>query len=195
MIDARAATALPVPQVTHLGRYKRRQNIEGHPLFVDKRESHMPVRERITILGDTSVGFNVFQPVGESAANLKGDLMLVQAFFRFIVQGTRSGTMTGMQTSKEVPQVHGRIDTLTLAAIRTFQRRWAHNLINTDGVIHPARYNRNITTSGKGPLMTITLLHQLAQNAAAEGFNETDYTELMFRLFPNLRLETWNLAQ
>jgi hypothetical protein len=39
------------------------------------------------------------------------------------------------------------------------------------------------------------LLHQLAQNAAAEGFNETDYTELMFRLFPNLRLETWNLAQ
>ena len=69
----------------------------------------------------------MFQPVGESAANLKGDVMLVQAFFRFIVQGTRSGTMTGMQTSKEVPQVHGRIDTFTLAAIRTFQRRWAHN--------------------------------------------------------------------
>ena len=37
----------------------------------------MPVRERITILGDTSVGFNAFQPVGESAANLKGDVMLV----------------------------------------------------------------------------------------------------------------------
>jgi len=34
--------------------------------------------------------------------------------------------------------------------------------------------------------MTITMLHQLAQNAAAEKFNADDYTEVMFRQFPQL---------
>jgi hypothetical protein len=54
-------------------------------------------------------------------------------------------------------------------------------------VIDPAHYfGRNIKTAGTGPLMTITMLHQLAQNAAAEKFNADDYTEVMFRLFPQL---------
>jgi hypothetical protein len=154
----------------------------------------MPVRERITILGDTSLGFNLSQPVGHNAANVRGDVLLVQALFRFIVEGFDDLTILGMGSVDQVPHTHGLMDPVTLTAIRTFQRRWAHNLIRTDGVIHPAQYSggfRNITTSGKGPLMTITMLHQLAQNAAAKGFNEDDYTELMFRMFPSLRAQTW----
>jgi hypothetical protein len=95
-----------------------------------------------------------------------------------------------MTSAGEVPDFNGRMDGVTLAAIRTFQRRWAHNLIRSDGVIHPAQYRfRNITASPRGPLMTITMLHLLAQDAARQ-FNETDYTELVLQRFFVLRSVT-----
>jgi hypothetical protein len=148
----------------------------------------MAVKERITILGDVSVGFNVDQAVGPSAPNLFDDVQLVQAYINFIILGrngnTIGGRLTGMKSRYEVPRVTGKIDDLTLAAIKTFQSKWAHNLIRTDGTVHPAHYaGRDIKTGGRGPLMTITLLHQLAQSVAAENFNSDDYTVLMRQMF------------
>ena len=137
--------------------------------------------------GEGSMGFNLSKPVGDAQFNQRGDVFLVQALLRFLVDAFHGGHMTGMTSAREVPDFNGRMDAVTLAGIRTFQRRWAHNLISSDGVIHPAQYRfRNITTDPRGPLMTITMLHLLAQDAARR-FNETDYTELMFRKFFVLR--------
>jgi hypothetical protein len=168
-------------------------------LLVPRRNLVMAVRERITILGDTSLGFNVEASVGHKAINLTDDVQLVQAMFNFIILGphggTISGSMTGMRSRKEVPIISGKMDAVTLAAIKTFQRHWTHNLLRTDGLIHPAKYlGRDIKTTGTG-LMMITLLHQLAQTVAVTNFDEEDYTELvfeMFRIFPRDRnLEGW----
>jgi hypothetical protein len=63
---------------------------------------------------------------------------MVQALLRLIVEAFHGGSVTGMKSAGEVPDFNGRMDAVTLAAIRTFQRRWAHNLIRSDSVIHPA---------------------------------------------------------
>ena len=152
----------------------------------------MAVRELVTILGDASPGFNVEFPVGPRSANQRGDVMLVQAMFNLLVDGfegrTRTGFETGMKSGKEVPKINGEADAVTLAAIQTFQRRWAHNILMTDGIIHPARYvGRDIQSAGIG-LLTITLMHQLAKNVAAQNFEEEDYTDFMFWRFPELQV-------
>ena len=140
--------------------------------------------------GEISMGFNVSKPVGDEQFNQRDDVLMVQALLRLIVDAFHGGRMTGMNSAREVPDFNGRMDAVTLAAIRTFQKRWAHNLIRSDGVIHPAQYRfRNITASAQGPLMTITMLHLLAQDAARR-FNETDYTELMLQKFSLLRSVT-----
>jgi hypothetical protein len=150
----------------------------------------MPIREQIMMQGEISMGFNLSKPVGDKQFNLRDDVFMVQALLRFIVEAFHGGRMTGMTSAGEVPDFNGRMDAVTLAAIRTFQRRWAHNLIRSDGVIHPAQYRfRNITASPRGPLMTITMLHLLAQDAARR-FNETDYTELVLQRFFVLRSVT-----
>jgi hypothetical protein len=150
----------------------------------------MPIREQIMMQGEISMGFNLSKPVGDKQFNLRDDVFMVQALLRFIVEAFHGGRMTGMTSAGEVPDFNGRMDGVTLAAIRTFQRRWAHNLIRSDGVIHPAQYRfRNITASPRGPLMTITMLHLLAQDAARQ-FNETDYTELVLQRFFVLRSVT-----
>jgi hypothetical protein len=150
----------------------------------------MAVRELVTILGDASPGFNVEFPVGQRSANQMGDVTLVQAMFNLLANGfegrTMTGFETGMKSQKEIPKINGEADAVTLAAIRTFQRRWAHNILMMDGIIHPARYfGRDIQTAGIG-LMTITLMHQLAKNVAAQNFHEEDYTDFMFWRFPEL---------
>ena len=157
----------------------------------------MAVRERVTILGNVSPGFNVEFSVGRKSANQLSDVMLVQAMFNLLVDGPegrfRTGFQTGMKSGKEIPKISGEADAVTLAAIQTFQRRWSHNLLAVDGIIHPARYfDRDIQTAGVG-LMTITMMHQLAQNVAAENFNEEDYTDFMFWRFPELRVRVRDL--
>jgi hypothetical protein len=157
-----------------------------------EEDSAMAVRERVTILGNTSPGFNVEFPVGQRSANHRSDVMLVQAMFNLLVDGFEgrriTGIQTGMKSQKEIPKINGEADAVTLAAIRTFQRRWAHNILMTDGIIDPARYfGRDIQTTGTG-LMMITLMHQLLQNVAAENFQEEDYTDFMFWRFPELRV-------
>ena len=108
----------------------------------------MPVREQIMMRGEISMGFNLSKPVGDKQSNLRDDVFMVQALLRFIVEAFHGGRMTGMTSPKEVPDFNGRMDAVTLAAVRTFQRRWIHNLITSDGVIHPAQYRfRNITAS------------------------------------------------
>jgi hypothetical protein len=100
------------------------------------------------------MGFNLSKPAGDKQFNQRDDVLMVQALLRLIVEAFHGGRMTGMKSAGEVPDFNGRMDAVTLAAIRTFQRRWAHNLIRSDGVIHPARYRfRNITANPRDPLI------------------------------------------
>jgi hypothetical protein len=91
----------------------------------------MSVREQIMMRGEISMGFNLSKPAGDKQFNQRDDVLMVQALLRLIVEAFHGGRMTGMKPAGEVSDFNGRMDAVTLAAIRTFQRRWAHNLIRS----------------------------------------------------------------
>jgi len=114
-----------------------------------------------------------------------GDVILIQAMFRFIAEGFEETSNLGLASPDDLPELSGFADSKTINAIRSFQTRWVNLLLRTDGLIHPANYFRNLQVSGSKPRMSITMIHLLAENAAAL-MNEVDYTQVMPQLFPIL---------
>jgi hypothetical protein len=124
--------------------------------------------EEININGDSESGVNISKIVGFAGANLKEDVLLIQALFKYIADGMFP-EMLGLGGDYKVPDVTGEMDADTYSAIAAFQIRNASRLLrhNFDGRIHPASYkNRVIKNISKQPVMTITLLHIMATDAA-----------------------------
>ncbi len=132
-------------------------------------------------------GFNVSETVGKYGENKKGDVMLVQAMFRYIAA---SPSVVSKQFEGGVlPEVTGTFDDATKAVIRKYQNKWVHVVLRADGLIHPASYENRVLAdrSASRRLMTITLLHEHANQAAA-GFGDKDYTDAILQKFPQLRM-------
>ena len=146
----------------------------------------MSQKEMLTLFGDKVPCFNLTMPVGVGATNLPDDVMLIQVMVSFIAEGERSGEHLGITTRKELPGLTGAMDKTTLAIIHKYQMRWARILLNTDNRIHPANYaSRDMNLGPATRRMTITLLHQHCQGAAAL-MDEADYTTAMVQMFPEV---------
>lgn len=145
----------------------------------------MARKEIITVLDSKSPCFNVSHPVGVAGWNDMGDVILVQAMFRFIFEGFEDTSHLGVPSPDDVPALTGYMDGKTIKSIRSFEQRWMNLLMRPDGKIHPANYHRNLQVSGTKPRMTITMLHFLCENAAGL-MNQVDYTQVMPQMFPAL---------
>lgn len=108
---------------------------------------------------------NVDFKVGAGGDNSKSDVMLIQALFNFF--GRIGHPRLGFPL-KEMPAITGICDAKTNMAILNFQKANRHSLLSVDGVIHPADYFGRTVTFDK-PLMTITLLNELAYEFAFMG--------------------------
>jgi hypothetical protein len=144
----------------------------------------MATLETIQIAGELQAGFNVSAPVGALGTNAFGDVMLVQAMFKYIVAVFPPETL-GVDSANDVSVPTGNFDTKTRHLIEVFQRKNAHSLLRVDGLIHPAAYeNRNVRVAlGKDRMMTITLLHLGCMAVSPGG---AGYTADMRRRFPQL---------
>ncbi len=148
----------------------------------------MATREVITTitrnLKGVRRGFNISATVGTRGRNNKGDVMVVQALLQFIAIG--SPKLAG--DAPPIKKVNGLFNLETDRAIRWFQRRFDFILLGQDGLVHPASFkNRIIKTGGKQ--MMICQLNYYAHESSvllSEGLN---YTEAIFRKFPQLK--TW----
>jgi hypothetical protein len=124
--------------------------------------------EEINVKGTFQSGVNVSKIVGFAGANLTEDVLLIQALFNYIADGMFP-EMLGLGGDYKVPEVTGEMDADTYSAIGAFQIRNASRLLrqNFDGRIHPASYKgRVIKDVYKQPVMSITLLHIMATDAA-----------------------------
>ena len=146
----------------------------------------MAKREMIQVDGNEEWGLNVSETVGIGGRNKRGDVMLIQAMFRYIVKSGRE-SLVGVSSIDELPQVDGNYDGRLGHLILNYQRNNRERLLNIDGVIHPASYqNREIKDKGIYPLMTMTLLHWhtfITANVALGA----DYTTAFLNEFPSLR--------
>jgi hypothetical protein len=143
----------------------------------------MPRRDLITLDGDTKYGLNVFDTVGVRGANRPGDVMTIQAMFRYLGElWTKDGTGTMPFMYSLLIDPDGIIGHKTINAILAYQRTYVHKVLGVDGTIHPAKYeNRKMST--RKPLMTITRMHDDLLNAQERGL---DYTREIARRFPNV---------
>lgn len=141
--------------------------------------------EFITLKGGQTVStVNVRKVVGNGGVNLREDVLLIQALFKFIAEHLGPHAIFGSQSGYEVPEITGVMDAATYSAIGEFQIRNLRNLLmkTFDGRIHPASYkNREIQLQGK-PLMSITYLHLVAQDASVMGGMGGDYTQDLARM-------------
>ncbi len=146
----------------------------------------MPRRDQISIDGNTDYGLNVFDTVGVGGTNNPGDVMVIQAMFRYLYELWAKPEYAAFGSLRSGFLLHpdGSINQKTNNAIRSFQRFFYWSVLNVDGRIHPAKYeNRNITTGAGKRLMTITLLHQELWMAEETG---VDYTISIAKRFPNV---------
>jgi hypothetical protein len=144
----------------------------------------MPRRDLIKINGEGNYGLNVFDTVGISGANNPGDVMVVQAMFRYLAELWRKHSYDWKMPLRDdlFLEPNGQVGKKTYKAILAYQRFNRYELLSADGVIHPAKYdNRNIKFGGTR-VMTITLMHWDVYMA-----DETlDYTGEIARRFPNV---------
>lgn len=146
----------------------------------------MAKTEVININGKTQFGVNVTDIVGMTGANRREDLMLIQALFNYIAKGL-GPQLLGLGGDYNIPEINGDWDADTSLAICEFQIRNAGRLLRNkfDGHIHPASYKNRIIRGVNGRLMSITLLHQMATDAAVmQGHFE--YREGLIKLKPEL---------
>jgi hypothetical protein len=130
-------------------------------------------------------GFNIGAPVGHGGKNHKGDVMLLQAMFKYIHSYNDRVFSYGV-LPPALPAVTGDFNHPTAKVIANYQNKWAHVVLRVDGLIHPASYeNRILADRSSNRLMTITLLH-LHACYAARNLGDADYTEAIPRLFPSL---------
>jgi hypothetical protein len=146
----------------------------------------MANRETMTVDGVRQACLNVSETVGEKfGANKMGDVMLVQAMFKYIV-GHFGSEQIGLASKDDVPEPTGLFDSDTARLINGFQRKMARQLIRVDGIIHPASYKDRNLKFGDGPpprMMTITVLHFGCVGASPA---TVDYTAEITRQFPLL---------
>lgn len=145
----------------------------------------MPRRDFICINGIKNYGLNVFDTVGIGGQNNPGDLMIVQAMFRYLYELWHRPEYLPLASLKKyfLLEPNGLIGSKTIDAILKFQRFYSWKLISVDGKIHPAKYeNRKISTRNGKRLMTITLLHYELWMAEPG----LDYTVEIKRKFPNV---------
>lgn len=120
----------------------------------------MPRRDLITIDGHADYGLNVFDTMGIGGANNPGDVMVVQAIFRYLVE-LRQPPVAKVEADlleKLTVEVTGQISQKTTNAILAYQSYYSYKILSVDGIIYPAKYeNRKIKFEGKW--MTITHLH------------------------------------
>lgn len=146
----------------------------------------MAKTEVININGKTELGVNVTDIVGMTGANRREDIMLLQALFNYIAKGLHPRVL-GLGGSYDIPDINGEMDADTFLAIGEFQIRNASRLLMNrfDGHIHPASYKNRVIGNIKGRLMSITLLHLLAKDAAVMQ-GHSDYREGLIKLKPEL---------
>jgi hypothetical protein len=145
----------------------------------------MAKRERITMDDFEDWGLNVTDTVGLGGANKTGDVMLIQAMFRYLGKRDRFWVI-GVNSMAELPEVNGQFDRRLARIILNFQKKYDYLILSVDGLIHPASYqNRNVKFVSKedSRLMTITLLHT---EMAAATPTDVDYSIAILRDFPNL---------
>jgi len=136
----------------------------------------------ISRFGTPMEGINLDFRVGLNAENRIGDVLAVQTLFRYI--GLDAEFKKRFLGDMTIPKSDGICGSITLRAIRHFQRKNAGKLIRVDGVIHPASYKGRMVDYQK-PLMTITLLHLFAWEAM--GFQpDVDYVDGLIRIQPNV---------
>lgn len=148
----------------------------------------MAKKETINYDDDKTVGFNLTNVIGFGVYNDKGDVMLIQAMFNFIFEGTGQLSKLGIKSRSELPVVTGIFGGDTGFLIMNFQFKWLSILTaQQSGLLFPGNYKDKIQAMGDGDRrQAMFLLHQFAQEAAAR-LNETDYTVAMLKDFPELR--------
>lgn len=132
---------------------------------------------------------NISEPVGAAGPNQIGDVLVVQALFKYIAASEDlAGIYLGNWSLDGLPEVSGTFDIETFNAIATFKNTWRHRLLNSsDSIIHPANYRgRSLRKYHTGRLMTITLLSYLADDVSKQIAGVT-YLERIFHIFPILR--------
>jgi hypothetical protein len=146
----------------------------------------MAKTEVINIEGKTELGVNVTDVVGMTGKNRREDIMLLQALFNYIAKGLHPGAL-GLGGDYNIPEINGDMDADTFLAIGEFQIRNASRLLmyRFDGHIHPASYKNRVIRNIKGRIMSITLLHLMAKDAAAMQ-GHSDYREGLIKLKPEL---------
>jgi hypothetical protein len=146
----------------------------------------MAKTEVININGKTELGVNVTDVVGMTGANRREDIMLLQALFNYIAKGLYPQVL-GLGGDYNIPEISGDMDADTFLAIGEFQIRNASRLLmyKFDGHIHPASYKNRVIRDIRGRVMSITLLHLMAKDAAVMQ-GHFDYREGLIKLKPEL---------
>lgn len=145
--------------------------------------------EVINIAGETAKrGINIRKIVGWAGADLLEDVMLIQTVFEYISKGMGPSVFNMDHHFKA--DFPGRMDLDTYYALGEFQIKHASRLLkDTYRRIHPASYKNRIIRNISQPVMTITLLHWFALDAAFfQG--HMDYTEELLRMQPELAFYT-----
>lgn len=142
--------------------------------------------ETININGNHALCVNIKDIVGLAGANLREDVMLIQTLFNYIAKGLRPESV-GLGGNYNIPEITGEIDADTYLAIGEFQIRNASRLVRYrfDGRIHPASYKNRVIRDTRKPVMSITLLHLLATDAAVMQ-SDHHYTNGLIRMKPEL---------
>ncbi len=145
----------------------------------------MATREMIKLDNYETWGLNVSETVGIGGANKTGDVMMIQAMFRYLVMHDRAWVV-GVKSLADLPEVNGKYSGKLGRVILNFQKKYNYLVLSVDGLIHPANYkNRNVKFSSddKSRLMTITLLHTEMWEATE---TKIDYTIAILRDFAGL---------
>lgn len=119
--------------------------------------------------GSSDQTVNLHHSVGFKGINNPDDVMLIQALIEYISKRAGMGPKTlGLGGDYKVPAVTGIMDNETYSAIGQFQIEWQRNLIirRFDGRIDEAHYRGRKLNRGNLQVMSITLLHELAGDAA-----------------------------
>jgi hypothetical protein len=151
----------------------------------------MARREQITINNMVTEGVNIDQPVGPgpTAKNLQQDVMLIQAMFEKLAERAGPGFL-GLGSWDDVPEPSGNFDDKTEKAIKSYQRKYLHQLLSADSNIHPGAFQgRNIRFNGADtPQMTITLLHIQLRGKYLFSAHPISYLTEIKRTVPQLRI-------
>ncbi len=142
--------------------------------------------EIINMDGERRLVVNLSGIVGFAGANRRGDVLLIQGLFNYIAGGLYPGAV-GLGGEYKIPEITGLINADTYSAISEFQIQNASSLLMShfDGRIHPANYpNRKLHSNAKR-MMSITLLHIMASDAAVMQ-GHSDYIKGLAALQPEL---------